>query len=74
MYIKVSVRTDSKKEFVLKEGDSYVVAVNAPAERGLANKRVCELLRSYLDGKVGIIQIVSGHHSPHKILNIEPLS
>jgi uncharacterized protein YggU (UPF0235/DUF167 family) len=74
MYVKVSVRTDSSKEFVIKEGDGYVVAVKAPAERGLANKRVCELIRGYLGDKPGIIQIVSGHHSPHKILNIEQSS
>jgi uncharacterized protein YggU (UPF0235/DUF167 family) len=74
MYIRVSVRTDAGVEFVKKEsGDSYLIAVKAPPERGLANTRVAELLREHLGGggKRLIIRIVSGHHSPHKLISIE---
>lgn len=74
MYIRVSVRTDAKVEFVKKEGDtSYLIAVKASPERGLANERVLELLREYLGGgeKRLIIRIAGGHHSPHKLISIE---
>lgn len=72
MYIKVSVRTDAKREFVIDEGnDKYVVGVAVPAERGMANKRTLELLRSHFGSSRKIINIASGHHSPHKIVSVE---
>ena len=74
MYIRVSVRTDAKVEFVKEEGEnSYLIAVKASPERGLANERVLGLLREHLgaEKKRLIIRIVSGHHSPHKLISIE---
>ena len=72
------MRTDAGVEFVRKEGDdSYLIAVRASPERGLANERVLELLRAHLGeesawkGKRMIIHIASGHHSPHKLISIE---
>jgi uncharacterized protein YggU (UPF0235/DUF167 family) len=78
MYIRVSVRTDAGVEFVRKKSDdSYLIAVRASAERGLANERVIELLRVHLreesvwKGRRMIIRIASGHHSPHKLISID---
>lgn len=74
MYIRVSVRTDAKVEFVKKEGDArYLIAVKASPERGLANERVLELLREHFGSESErlIIRIASGHHSPHKLISIE---
>ncbi len=72
MYIKVYVTAGAKKEYVREEkSDHYLVAVNLPAERGLANDRTLELLRTYLGPTKRVIKIVSGHHSPHKIVLIE---
>ena len=71
MHIKVSVRTDSKREFVREEKDGFLVAVAVPPERGLANDRVLELLRKHLGPSKRVIKIESGHHSPHKVILIE---
>jgi len=71
MHIKISVRTDSKREFVLEEKDGYVVAVSVPAERGMANDRALELLRRHLGDSKRVIKIESGHHSPHKVVLVE---
>lgn len=72
MYIKVSVRTGSKVEFVKEEGkDSLLIAVKEPAERGLANERVLEIIKERSGDGRKIIKIVSGHHSPHKIISVE---
>lgn len=72
MYIKVSVRTNAKREFVKEEGiDTYLVAVSMPPERGLANKRALELLRGHFGNTKRIMNIASGHHSPHKIVSVE---
>jgi len=74
MYIKVYVNVGAKKESVKEEkSNEYLVAVNMPAERGLANTRALELLRAYFGTSKRVIRIVSGHHSPHKIVLIEEI-
>lgn len=70
MYVKVIVTPNSKKEsFVQVAEDQYEFAIKEKAERNQANKRVLELFRKQFPGKG--IKIISGHHSPHKILDIE---
>jgi uncharacterized protein (TIGR00251 family) len=69
MYLKIKVIPDSKKEKVEKlKDDEYRVWVKAPAENNLANTRVIELCREMFP--CTSIRIVSGHHSPSKILSI----
>ncbi len=71
MYIKVHVVTGAKKEFVTRRGnDSYDVSVRELAERNMANRRVVELVAQDLGIVAGKIRIVSGHHSPSKILAV----
>lgn len=71
MYVKVHVLSESKDEYVREEDrDTLVVAVREKAERGMANRRVLELLRAHF-GKGKQVRIVSGHHSPHKILSVD---
>jgi len=72
MLIKVKVKTKAKKDSVTKKSeDSLLVSVKEKPEDGLANKKVIELLREYLKVYNGRIRIVSGHHSPSKIINID---
>ena len=72
MYIKVKVTAGAKKEkFVKKTKDHFDVSVKEPAERNLANKKVVELVRDYFKVYNGEVRIVSGHHSPSKIINID---
>lgn len=67
MYIKVRVITDAPKEVVQKEADDhYVVYIREPAERGLANKRILEIIRSIYPHMP--VRIVNGHHSPSKLV------
>jgi len=71
MYIKVKVSAGVKKEAFSELGkDSFAVSVREPAERNLANTRVRELVARHFGLPVGKIKIVSGHHSPSKILSI----
>jgi len=72
MYIKVYVNAGAKRELVKEEKpDEYLVAVNVPAERGLANARALQLLCAHFGVSKRVIKIVSGHHSPHKIVLVE---
>jgi uncharacterized protein (TIGR00251 family) len=69
MYLKIRVFSDSKKESLEKvDEETFKIYTRAPAERGLANSRVVEMLSEiYPNTK---IRIVSGHQSPSKIVAI----
>lgn len=72
MYIKVKVTAGAKKEKIIeKTSDHFNISVKEPAERNLANKRVIELLRDYYKVYNGDVRIVSGHHSPSKIISLD---
>lgn len=71
MYVKVKAITGAKKEkFTKISDDHFEISVKEPAERNMANKRILELLRDYFKVYNGSIRIVSGHHSPSKIISI----
>ncbi len=69
MYLKIKVIPDSKLEKVeqLKD-DEYRVWVRVPAENNLANSRIIALFRERFPNTS--VRIVSGHHSPSKIISI----
>ncbi len=69
MYIKLKVITDSKIEKLEKVSeDSWHIWVKVPAENNVANTRVLEIIRKEYPNQS--IRIVSGHHSPSKIVSI----
>ena len=69
MYIKVRVIAGAKKEvFKEKSPDHFEVSVKEPAEQNRANRRVISLFETHF--KLSGIRLVSGHHSPSKILSI----
>lgn len=71
MYIKVKVTTKARREGIEKKTkDSYNIEVKEPAEQNLANRRVCELIAGEFAVPVKAVRIVSGHHSPSKILSV----
>lgn len=71
MYIRVTVHSKTKKEKVVENKPGYFeVWIKESPVRGMANKKIIELIRQYLDIK-GEIKIVSGHHHPKKMLSID---
>jgi len=72
MYIKVKVTAGARKETFEKiSDDHFEVAVKEKAERNMANKRVMELVADFFELPIGKVKIISGHHSPGKILSVE---
>ncbi len=72
MYLKVEVLAGAKEERVEKLGaDFFRVQVREKAERNLANHRVLELIRREFGGSGVDVRLVSGHHSPRKIVSVE---
>ncbi len=69
MYLKLKVIPDSREEKIEKKSDDeWRIWVRVPAENNAANSRVLELIRGeYPDVSV---RIVSGHHSPSKIVSV----
>jgi uncharacterized protein YggU (UPF0235/DUF167 family) len=69
MYIKIKVIPDAKVEKIeqLKD-DEFRMWVKLPAENNAANNRVLEIVRGMYPNKS--VRIISGHHSPSKIISI----
>ncbi len=71
MYIRVRVTAGAKKESFEKTSEgSFLVSVKDPAEQNRANTRVLELVAIHLGIKAKQVRIISGHHSPGKILSV----
>ncbi|ALU11770.1 hypothetical protein EYM_04550 [Ignicoccus islandicus DSM 13165] len=67
--VKVCVKPNSaKSEVVGWEGDCLVVRVDAPPERGKANKELIKLLKKYFKAKD--IEIVKGATSKVKLIRV----
>jgi len=72
MYIKVKVSAGAKKESIVRiSSDHFEISVKEKAERNMANKKVVEIIGDFFALSAGKVKIVSGHHSPGKILNVE---
>lgn len=68
MYIHVKVTAKARKESLEMIDDThYKVSVKEPAENNRANHRMLELMRVALG--THRIKLVSGHHSPSKIID-----
>jgi len=69
--IKIKVKPKSKKEYVKKISENeFEVAVNAPPEKGKANKRLIELISKYFAVSKNNVRILKGEKSRNKILKI----
>ena len=71
MYVKVRVLAGAKTEkFEAVSKDHFKIAVKEPAKQNLANRRVVELVAMHFKVPAGQVRLISGHHSPSKILSI----
>ena len=72
MYIKVRVTANAKVEKLTKKSDDhFIISVREKAEANQANKRIIEIVGGIYKTKK--VRIVSGHHSPSKILAVDTL-
>ncbi len=70
MYVKVKITPNSKREIIIKtSSDHYEISVRQRAENNSANSRLLEIMHAEFPNSM--IRIVSGHHSPSKILSID---
>jgi len=72
MYVKVRINAGAKKESVERVSkDHFNISVKEKAERNMANARVIELVAREFKQRKGGVRIVSGHHSPGKIVWVD---
>jgi uncharacterized protein YggU (UPF0235/DUF167 family) len=70
MYIHVRIKTKQKIESVIQISETkFEVCVKEEAKQNKANTRMMELIKEYCN--VTHVKIVSGHHSPSKLLSVE---
>lgn len=71
MLVRVSVITEAKKEVIKEVSEGKLtISLKLPAERNQANKRIRELLAEWYNVPVGLIRIMTGHKSPHKVIEV----
>jgi len=71
MFIKVKVLAGSRKEKIEKlKDDYYHISVKEPAERNLANNRVCQIISELLKVPRNAVKIINGHQSSSKMLSV----
>jgi uncharacterized protein YggU (UPF0235/DUF167 family) len=72
MYIKVHAVAGSKKEQVILEKPNYFkIFVRQKAKQNLANRRILEIIAREYHVRSAQVRIVSGHHSPSKLLSVD---
>jgi uncharacterized protein YggU (UPF0235/DUF167 family) len=70
MYIKVKIITGARKETIEKVSDDhYDISVKEKPEMNRANKRILEIMHKEFPNS--LIKIISGHHSPSKIISVD---
>ena len=73
MHIKVRVITGAPKEVIQKIEDDHIeMYLREPPERGLANKRILEIMTSMYPNRA--VKIVNGHHSPSKLIEVSDIN
>ncbi len=72
MYIRVRVQAGAKKENVgVLSENNFKISVREKPLQNLANRRIIELIASYFKTSIKSVHIISGHHSPSKILSVD---
>ena len=72
MYIRVRVSADAKAEaFSQASSDHFDLRVREKAEMNMANKRMIQLIAAHFSVPTNKVRIISGHHSPGKIVSVD---
>ena len=70
MILKVRVQPRASRNKVVKEFDSYKVYLSKPAQEGLANRELLELLSDHLRVKKYQLKIIQGVKSRNKLIEV----
>jgi uncharacterized protein len=68
--IKVRVIPKASRNLVKKEDDHIKVYLTKPAQGGLANRQLIELLAEFLNVKKYQLEIIGGHKIRDKVIRV----
>ncbi len=71
MILHIRVIPKSSKNFIKEENNSFKAYLTKPAQSGLANKQLIELLAEYLNLKKYQFRIIRGEKSRDKVIEID---
>lgn len=71
MIFSVRVTPKASRNLVVKENEKLKVYLTRPAQDGLANQQLLDLLSEYLNLKKYQIKIIKGHKSRNKLIEID---
>jgi hypothetical protein len=71
MILSIRVIPKASRNLVKKENDIFKVYLTKPAQDGLANNQLIDLLSEHLNIKKSGIKIIKGHKSRNKLVEID---
>ena len=72
MTLQVTVKPNARNEELVQLGDkNYQIKVSVPPEGGKANKRVIEMLAKHLGIAKSRLEIIRGHKSRQKVVQVD---
>lgn len=71
MLLNIRVVPKSSRNCIKKESDILKVYLTKPAQDGLANKQLIDLLSDYLKVKKYQIRIIQGEKSRNKVIQVD---
>lgn len=69
-FLKVNVKTNSKKQKIVNSGDYFTVFLKSKPKQNKANKELLNLIKSRLQLSSDQIQIISGSKSHDKLIKL----
>ncbi|MDD2927999.1 MAG: DUF167 domain-containing protein [Candidatus Omnitrophica bacterium] len=72
MIFNLRVIPKASRNLVKQEDNGFKVYLTKPAQDGLANEQLIELLSEYLKTKKYKVRIIQGHKSRNKLVEISP--
>ena len=72
MYIQVKAKTGQRVESIAEtKPGRFEVSIKQKPERGLANKRILEMVREHFGASAKNVKIINGYHTKTKLIKIE---
>ena len=72
MKVLIRVKSNSKTEEIVQEGDKLLIKVHEQPREGKANQAVIKLLAQHFGVSMSQIRILSGLRSKNKIIELTP--
>lgn len=70
IFYQVKATPNSKQASIVQDGNFLQVSIDAPPIKGMANRRLIEILSKYFKVSQNCIKIISGYASRNKFIEV----